>query len=115
MIRARLWLQCAAMKDAVSPILVQPAVIGWEGKNRSIDLTIERPFKGEELLSRMKGWVTVDPQEVITLIRPEGFLKVFDQGELIVEVDSLELMDRITHRLKAHFGDRVSLENLEER
>ncbi|MFH0786402.1 MAG: hypothetical protein V2B13_02175 [Pseudomonadota bacterium] len=114
MIRARLWLQCAAMKDAVSPILVQPAVIGWEGKNRTIDLTIERPFKGEELLARMKGWVTVDPQEVMTLIRPEGFLKVFDQGQLIVEVDSQEFLDRIGHRLKEQFGDRVSLELLTE-
>jgi hypothetical protein len=114
MIRARLWLQCAAMKDAVSPILVQPAVIGWEGKNRSIDLTIERPFKGEELLVRMKGWVTVDPQEVIALIRPEGFLKIFDQGQLIVESDSAELLDRIGHRFKEHFGDRVSLEYLTE-
>lgn len=114
MIRARLWLQCAAMKDAVSPILVQPAVIGWEGKNRTIDLTIERPFKGEELLARMKGWVTVDPQEVMTLIRPEGFLKVFDQGQLIVEVDSREFLERIGHRLKEQFGDRVSLELLTE-
>jgi hypothetical protein len=115
MIRAKLWLQCAAMKDAVSPVLIQPAIIGWEGKNRTIDLTLERPFKGEELLSRMKGWVTVDPQEVIALIRPEGFLKVFDQGQLMVEVDSSELMDRIKQRLKDHFGERVSLEMLTER
>jgi hypothetical protein len=114
MIRARLWLQCAARGDAVSPILIQPAVIGWEGKNRSIDLTIERPFKGEELLSRMKGWVTVEPQKIIDLIKPEGFLKVFDQGQLIVEADSLELMDRINQRLKDHLGERVSLEIFEE-
>lgn len=114
MIRARLWLQCAAMKDAVSPILVQPAVIGWEGKNRSVDLTIERPFKGEELLMRMKGWVTVEPKEIIALIKPEGFLKVFDKGQLIVETDSREVLDRIGLRIKDHFGDRVSLEVLSE-
>ena len=115
MIRARLWLQCAAMGDAVSPILVQPAVIGWEGKYRTVDLTIERPFKGEELLSRMKGWVTVDPKEIIAAIKPEGFLKVFDEGQLIVEGDSLELIGRIRLRLQDRFGDRVSLEILEEK
>ncbi len=114
MIRSRLWLQCAAMKDAVTPVLVQPAVIGWEGKNRSIDLTIERPFKGEELIKRMKGWVTVDPNEVISLIKPEGFLKVYDQGQLIVETDSKELVDKIGQRLKDRFGDRVSLEIMAE-
>ncbi len=114
MIRARLWLQCAAMKDPVSPVQVRPAVIGWEGKNRSVELTIERPFKGEELLSRMKGWVTVDPKEVIPLIKPEGFLKIDDQGQLIVEADSQEIVDRIGQRLKGRFGDRVFLEILPE-
>jgi hypothetical protein len=114
MIRARLWLQCAAMKDPVSPVLVQPAVIGWEGKNRSIELTVERPFKGEELLLRMKGWVTADPKEVITLIKPEGFLKVYDQGQLIVEADSEEIVDRIGRRLIERFGERVFLEILPE-
>jgi hypothetical protein len=107
-------MQCAAMGDAVSPVLIQPAVIGWEGKNRRIDLTIERSFKGEELLSRMKGWVTVEPKEIITMIKPEGFLKVFDQGQLIVETDSFEWMERINQRIKDHFGGRVSLEILEE-
>jgi hypothetical protein len=114
MIRARLWLQCAAMGDAVSPVLIQPAVIGWEGMNRSVDLTIERSFKGEELLLRMKGWVTVEPQEVIGMIKPEGFLKVYDQGQLIVECDSPELMERVQRRLQDHFGKRLSLEILRE-
>lgn len=114
MIRARLWLECAAMGDAVSPILIQSAIIGWEGKNRPIDLTIERSFKGEELLLRMKGWVTVEPKVVIDSIKPEGFLKVYDQGHLVVEADSLELMDRINQRLQDQFGERVSLEILNE-
>ncbi len=87
MVRAKLWLQCAAVFDPVSPVLVQPAIIGWEGKDRRIDLTIERPFQGEELLQRMKGWVTTDPREVIAAVKPEGFLKVYDQGKLVVEAD----------------------------
>jgi hypothetical protein len=111
MVRAKLWLQCAAVFDPVSPVLVQPAIIGWEGKNRRIDLTIERPFQGEELLQRMKGWVTTDPREVIAAIKPEGFLKVYDQGELMVEADSNEQLERIQERLREKFGERVYLES----
>jgi hypothetical protein len=114
MVRAKLWLQCAAMKDPVAPVLVRPAVIGWQGKFRQVDLTIERPFKGEELLLRMKGWVTTDPKEVIGQIRPEGFLKVYDQGEVIVEADSRDQLAAIQQRLQQRFGDRVSLEPLDD-
>jgi hypothetical protein len=114
MIRARLWLQCAAMHDPVSPVLVQPAVIGWEGKNRTIELTIERPFKGEELLLRMKGWVTVEPKEVMAAVKPEGFLKVHNQGELIVEADSPEQINQIKKRFNERFGEKVSLETIPE-
>ena len=114
MIRAKLWLQCAAMKDPVAPVLVHPAVIGWQGKNRQIDLTIERPFSGEELLLRMKGWVTTDPREVIEQIKPEGFVKLFDQGEVVVETDTEEQLAAVQKRLRERFGDRVSLEPLEE-
>jgi hypothetical protein len=52
MIRAKLWLRCAAMHDPVTPTLVRPALVGWEAKRRSVDLTIERGFNGEELLRR---------------------------------------------------------------
>jgi len=114
MVRAKLWLQCAAMKDPVAPVLVRPAVIGWQGKFRQVDLTIERPFKGEELLLRMKGWVTTDPKEVIGQIKPEGFLKVYDQGEVVVEADSRDHLDAIQQRLQQRFGDRVSLEPLND-
>ena len=51
---------------------MQPAVIGWEAKRRHIDLTIERAFKGEELVRRVKGWVTVDPSKVIDVINNFG-------------------------------------------
>ena len=46
--RAMLWFKCAAMHDPVRPVIKQPAVIGWEAKQRQIDLVIERSFKGEE-------------------------------------------------------------------
>ena len=114
MVRAKLWLQCAAMKDPVAPVLVRPAVIGWQGKNRQIDLTIDRPFSGEELLLRMKGWVTTDPREVIGQIKPEGFVKLFDRGEVVVEADTEAQMAAVQKRLRERFGDRVSLEPLED-
>ena len=55
MIRAKLWFRCAAMHDPVTPVVVQPAVIGWEAKQRTVELKIERAFNGEELVHRMKG------------------------------------------------------------
>jgi hypothetical protein len=72
MIRAKLWFRCAAMHDPVTPTIVKPAVIGWEAKNRTVDLTIDRPFKGDELVMRMKGWVTVDVKKAIHVVQKRG-------------------------------------------
>ena len=57
--RALLWFKCAALQDPVRPVSKKPAVLGWMAKHRSIDLEIERPLRGEELLRQMKGWFTV--------------------------------------------------------
>ena len=46
MVRAKLWFRCAAMHDQVTPVIVQPALIGWEAKQRRVDLHIERAFSG---------------------------------------------------------------------
>jgi len=51
-------------------------------------VTIERAFKGEELVSRMKGWITVDPSKVIESVRPHAKLKVLDDRELVVEMEA---------------------------
>ena len=69
MIRAKLWFRCAVVHDPVTPMVVRPALISWEAKSRRIDLIIERAFNGEELVRRMKGWVTVDPSQVIEIIK----------------------------------------------
>ena len=90
MIRSKLWFTCAAMHDPVSPVIVSPAIIGWEAKRRQVGLTIERPFSGEELAKRMKGWVTVNPNEVIDTVKKYGFLKVFEDNSLVVELDKEE-------------------------
>lgn len=112
MIRARLWFTCAAMFDPVTPIVVKPAVLGWKAKRRDVELTIERAFNGEELVRRMKGWVTVDVKQVIETIEPHGYLKVLDEQELVVEMESEKEHEKLTGALEQEFGDQVFLERL---
>ncbi len=110
MIRAKLWLRCAAMHDPVTPTLVRPALVGWEAKKRRVDLTIERGFNGEELLRRMKGWVTTDPGEVIDVVKQFGRLKVLDETELVVEFEEQAAYDNLQKKLAETFKGEVDLE-----
>jgi hypothetical protein len=112
MIRAKLWFRCAAMHDPVTPVIVRPAVIGWDAKRRKVDLTIERPFKGDELVMRMKGWVTTDVKEVIDVVTRHGYLKVLDDHELVVEMETENNLEDLTTDLKTHFQDQVDLERI---
>jgi hypothetical protein len=98
------------MHDPVTPILVQPAVIGWEAKKRKVELQIERAFTGEELVRRMKGWVTVDPQKAIEVVERYGRLKVLDDRELVVEVETMEDFRRLQEALLASFGNEMEAE-----
>lgn len=110
MIRAKIWFRCAVVHDPVSPIIVQPALIGWEAKQRQIDLTIERAFKGDELLRRMKGWITVDPAKVIEVVNEFGRLKVLDDRELVVEMENRESFDNLKKNLLSTFGNEVDVQ-----
>ena len=110
MIRAKIWFRCAAMHDPVTPIVVQPAVIGWEAKERKVELKIDRAFNGEELVRRMKGWVTVDPQKAIEVVERYGRLKVLDDRELVVEVETMEDFRRLQEALLASFGNEMEAE-----
>jgi hypothetical protein len=110
MIRAKIWFRCAVVHDPVSPIIIQPALIGWEAKQRQIDLTIERTFKGDELLRRMKGWITVDPARVIEIVSEFGRLKVLDDRELVVEMEDRTNFDNLKKNLFAAFGNEVDVE-----
>ena len=110
MIRAKIWFRCAAVHDPISPILVHPAIIGWEAKQRQIDLTIERAFKGDELLRRMKGWITVDPSKVIEVINEFGRLKILDDKELVVEMEDSERFDNLKKKLSSIFGNQIDVE-----
>lgn len=110
MIKAKLWFTCAAMHDPVTPIIARPALIGWDAKVREVELQIERGFSGEELVRRMKGWVTVAPEEVIKVIKGHGRLRVLDERDLVVEVETMEHYEQLSKALQDTFGGEVSLE-----
>jgi hypothetical protein len=112
MIRAKLWFRCAAMHDPVTPVIVKPAVVGWDAKRRQVDLTIERAFKGDELVTRMKGWVTVDVKKVIEVVKRHGFLKVLDDRNLVVEVETEKDYENLTRELLENFQDQIDLERV---
>ena len=110
MVRAKIWFRCAVVHDPVTPKVVQPAVIGWEAKYRQIDLVIERTLKGEELVRRMKGWITVDPNKVIETVRKFGNLKVLDNWELIVEMENMDKFSGLRKACIDTFGDQVDID-----
>jgi hypothetical protein len=110
LIRAKIWFRCAVVHDPVCPVLIRPAVIGWEAKHRQIDLTIERALKGDELLRRMKGWITVEPNEVIEIVNRFGRLKVLDEIELVVELDNPENLEKLSIELHNNFGNEIDIE-----
>ena len=110
MIRGKLWFRCAAMHDPVTPIVVQPALIGWEAKKRRVELQIERAFNGDELVRRMKGWVTVDPSGVIDVVSRFGRLKVLDDRELVIEVEKMEDFQKLQKALQEAFAGEVDAE-----
>ena len=110
MVRAKLWFRCAAMHDPVTPMVAQPARVGWEAKRRRVDLTIERSFNGEELVKRMKGWVTTDPNKVIEVVKKYGKLKVIDDRELVIEAEKEDDMMALNRELGEVFGGEVDVE-----
>ena len=115
MMRAKIWFRCAAMHDPVTPILLQAAVIGWEAKRRKVGTQIERAFSGEELVRRMKGWITVEPNKVIETVNKYGRLKVLDDRELVVELEKAEDMQRLQKALQEAFEDEVDVEAIPKR
>ncbi len=105
-----LWFKCAAVHDPVRPVLKNPAVIGWEAKQRQVDLVIERSFQGEELLRRMKGWFTADVYQVIDIVQQHAKLKILDGYDLVVEATSQSELESLSQKLKEQFGPEVWVE-----
>jgi hypothetical protein len=112
MIRSKLWFRCAAMHDPVTPIIVKPAVISWDAKQRDVDLSIERAFKGDELVMRMKEWVTVDVKKVVETVNRFGYLKVLDERDLVVDVETEEDYENLNKELEKEFKDQLNLERV---
>jgi hypothetical protein len=110
MIRAKIWFRCAAMHDPVTPIILRPAVVGWEAKKRRVGTQIERSFDGDELVRRMKGWITVDPKKAIDVVNQYGRLKVLDDRELVVELEKTEDLQNLQRALQEVFGGEVDAE-----
>jgi hypothetical protein len=98
------------MHDPVTPIIVQSTIIGWEAKQRRVETQIERTFNGEELVRRMKGWVTVDPQKVIEVVQGYGRLKVLDDHDLVFEVEKMEDFQKLQKALIEAFGEEIDAE-----
>jgi hypothetical protein len=98
------------MHDPCTPIVVQPALIGWKAKQRRVELTIERAFTGEELVRRMKGWVTVDPVKVTEVVKQYGKLKVLDDRELVVEFAKEDAAHKLQEALQNDFRGEVDIE-----
>jgi hypothetical protein len=115
MIRAKIWFRCAAMHDPVTPVVLQPAVIGWEAKKRNVGTQIERSFSGEELVRRMKGWITVDPREVIEVVNQYARLKVLDDRELVVEAEEAGDIRKLQKAVEETFRGEVDVEVLSKK
>ena len=110
MIRAKVWFRCAALHDPVMPVVKKPAIIGWKGKNRHIDLVIEREFSGAELVGRMKGWITINPKQVVEVFEKHGRLKLFETGDLVVEVEDETDLQALQQDVKDAFGDQCDVD-----
>jgi hypothetical protein len=92
------------------PVVVKPGIIGWDAKERKIALQIDRAFTGEELVKRMKGWITVDPSPLIEMIDRYGRLKVLDDRDLVVELEDERRYKELQRELRERFGNEVDLE-----
>jgi GTP:adenosylcobinamide-phosphate guanylyltransferase len=100
------------MRDPVRPVIVKSGPIGWDAGKRDVELSIERAFKGDELVLRMQGWVTVDVKKVIEIVKRYGFLKVLDERDLVVEVETEEDLEALNRELLESFGDQLDLERM---
>ena len=109
MIRLRLFGRCRIYHDPVSPVLKSPAEIGWSAMFRTIELVTPRKLKGRELLMRTRGWWTVEPSDVLTVVEAHGKLVLGAKGELMVEFTDQHTADTLSAVLSDRFGDQVLL------
>ncbi len=109
MIRLRLFGRCRIYHDPVSPVLKEPAQIGWDSWFRDIDLVTPRKLKGKELLLRTRGWWTIEPSLIADIIEKHGKIVVGNNGELMVEFENEKQAETLDMELKENFKDQVIL------
>jgi hypothetical protein len=109
MITLRLFGRCRIYHDPVSPVLREPAQIGWEALFRTIDLVTPRRLTGKELLLKTRGWWTEEPLEVAEIVEARGRLVVGHEGELMVELEDEHTAELLRQELKERFGYRILL------
>lgn len=107
--RLRLFGRCRIYHDPVSPVLKSPAEIGWDAWFRRIDLVTPRRLKGRELLMRTRGWWTVEPEDVLSVVESFGKLVIGDRGELMVELRDGQQAESLSKALGDSFGEQVML------
>ena len=107
MMRLRLFGRCRIYHDPVSPVLKEPAQIGWASWFRDIDLVTPRKLKGKELLYRTRGWWTVEPSLVADVVEKHGRLMVGEKGELMVECQDEDKITALTRDLTKNFENQV--------
>ena len=107
MIHLRLFGRCRIYHDPVTPVLRDPAHIGWDAWFRSIDLVTPQRLKGEELLLRTLGWWTVEPKDVAEVVKRHGRLIVGEGGELMVELTDQKAAEALSAALSERFGQEV--------
>jgi hypothetical protein len=109
MIQLRLFGRCRIYHDPVSPVLKEPAQIGWDAWFRSITLVTPQRLKGKELLQRTRGWWTVEPNDVAETVERYGRLVVGQRGELMVELPDPRAAEALSSALSDRFSDQVLL------
>jgi hypothetical protein len=66
-------------------------------------------LKGKELLMRTRGWWTVEPSDVATVVEEHGRLVVGEKGELMVELSDEKVVEKLSSVLSERFGNQVLL------
>jgi len=110
--RAMLWFKCAARHDPVRPVIKKQAAIGWEAKSRQVDLVIESPLEGDELLKKMNGWFTADVYKALNIFKLFGKLKVLNDYDLVVETKDMAQMKSLSKNLAEVFKEEVWIEHM---
>ena len=54
--------------------------------------------------------MTVPPEEVIDVIKGHGRLRVLDEQDLVVEVETMEDYEKLSQALQDTFGGEVNLD-----